>query len=499
MGIQRYTASLDTTITNAFKMNLRTRATGSNMGLADTLEVFSIYAQANSSSSELARILIQFPVENIATDRTNKDIPESGSVNFFLRMYNAEHPFTLPKNFDLSIKAISRSWQEGFGLDMDEYTDLTYDEHGSNWINAFSGSNNWTTPGGDFYSDSSSSFTASFIDGTEDLEVDVTTLVEQWLTSSNLGSKTNYGFGIKFFDAQEGETRSYYTKKFFARSSEFVLKRPSIEARWDSSEKDDSGNFFLSSSLATGTENLNTIYLYNNIRGRLRNIPSVKQGNLLVSVYSGSAPGNTEPTGDKITLPVGGGVVANNDVNVTGGYVSPGVYSASFAYTGSATTIFAVWHNISLDQDERTEFHTASLTVKTFDSVDYNPSPRYITKITNLKDTYSRDEKTTRFRLYVREKDWSPNNYTKVTSNVPSVVIDDAYYKVFRTIDDFEVVAYGRGTTNHTRLSYDQSGSYFDFPIDILESGFMYAFKFIYRMPDGNYREQTETFKFRVD
>ena len=62
MGIARYSASFDTTITNAYRMNMTTRATGSNMGLADTLEVFSIYGQQASASSELARILIQFPV-----------------------------------------------------------------------------------------------------------------------------------------------------------------------------------------------------------------------------------------------------------------------------------------------------------------------------------------------------------------------------------------------------------------------------------------------------
>ncbi len=41
MGIKRYTAISDTTITNAYKADLVTRGTGSNMGLADSLEIFS--------------------------------------------------------------------------------------------------------------------------------------------------------------------------------------------------------------------------------------------------------------------------------------------------------------------------------------------------------------------------------------------------------------------------------------------------------------------------
>ena len=58
--IKRFYATKDNTITNAFQENLTTRATGSNMGASDILEVFSIYGQASSTSSELARTLIEF-------------------------------------------------------------------------------------------------------------------------------------------------------------------------------------------------------------------------------------------------------------------------------------------------------------------------------------------------------------------------------------------------------------------------------------------------------
>ena len=55
MAIKRYFANADNTITNAFKEDLNTRGTGSNMGQADILEVFSIYAQQSSTSTETAR------------------------------------------------------------------------------------------------------------------------------------------------------------------------------------------------------------------------------------------------------------------------------------------------------------------------------------------------------------------------------------------------------------------------------------------------------------
>ena len=59
MSIRRYNADADTTITNAYKANLKTRATGSNMGESDILEVFNIYAQASATSTEQSRIFQQ--------------------------------------------------------------------------------------------------------------------------------------------------------------------------------------------------------------------------------------------------------------------------------------------------------------------------------------------------------------------------------------------------------------------------------------------------------
>ena len=66
MAIKKYKATKDNTITNAFKLDLNTRATGSNMGASDILEVFSIYGQQTTSSAELSRVLLEFPISNIS-------------------------------------------------------------------------------------------------------------------------------------------------------------------------------------------------------------------------------------------------------------------------------------------------------------------------------------------------------------------------------------------------------------------------------------------------
>ena len=520
MAIKRYGANADNTITNAFDASLlnSNRATGSNMGRADVLEVFSIYGQISGSqadefagdSPELSRVLLQFPIDEVSTDRSNNKIPASGSVTWFLRMFNAEHAETIPRNYSMVIQAVSRSWEEGDGLDMDNYTDKTYGIiSGSNWVSS-SIDTPWTTPGGDYHA--LPVHTASFGDkGTEKLEVDVSDIVEQWIA----GTKTNYGFGVRLSSSYEalyssstgtytgsllhnpsGSERSYYTKKFFARESEFFFKRPLLEARWDDSKKDHRGAFYYSSSLAPASENLNTIYLYNYILGRLRNIPSVGTGKLLVSLYSGSAD-DSAPSGSKLYLPAGGGVVTDGDVNITASYVETGIYSASFAVTAAATplsTLYDVWHSGGV------ELNTGSITPLSFDAQEANTTDTHVVNIKNIKKSYSTTD-TGRFRLFVRKRNWSPTIYTVANATPQTLVIPSASYKVIRIADNQEVIGYGTGsTTNHTQLSFDSQGNYFNLDMSMLEPGYMYGIKLaFYDDAAGDYIEQKHTFKFRVE
>ena len=494
MAIKRYYATKDNTITNAFKSNLTTRGVSGNMGQSDILEVFSIYGQASSSaglSSELSRVLIQFDTTAINSDRTSGLIPASGSVNFFLTMYDAEHTQTTPKNYTLVVSAISQSWDEGLGLDMEEYTD----EDASNWLSSSDGTK-WVnagggeTPGGSYITGSASSlleyhFTQTFDNGFENLEIDVSHLVEDWIK----GELNNYGFGVRLTSSNEADTDSYYTKMFFARGSQYYHKRPIIEARWDNSKKDNRGDFYLSSSLVPASDNLMNLYLYNVVRGQLTNIPAIGTNDMLVSIYSGS----TAPTGNKLFLPIGGGVVATGDVNITASHVETGIYSCSFAYVSSSiTSIYDVWHSGGI------EYHTgSSVDVETFDSQDYNFDQKYVSKITNLRAVYNRGEKV-RFRLYTRQKDWSPTIYTVASNAIETNIIDNTYYRFTRISDNLDVIPFGTGSLNHTRLSYDVSGSYFDLEMDLFDNDTVYELSFAYLI-NGSYVEQPERFRFRVE
>ena len=498
MGIKRYYATKDNTITNAYKANLTTRGVSGNMGQSDILEVFHIYGQASSSSSENSRVLIQFNTDAIDTDRTNGVIPASGSVEFYLTMYDAEHSQTTPKDFTLLVSAVSQSWDEGLGLDMENYSD----EDASNWLSASSGTR-WVDyastelTGGSYITGSDSApteylFTQSFDTGFENLELDVSHLVEDWIKGPDNSGLTNYGFGVRLTGSDETATDSYYTKMFFARGSQFFHKRPVLEARWDDSKKDNRGDFYLSSSLVPASDNLMKLYLYNVVRGQLTDIPVVDTGDMLVSIYSGTLL-NTEPTGSKIGLSTGGGTITAGDVNTTASWVETGIYSCSFAYTSSAiTTIFDVWHSGGI------EYHTGSaVTVKTYDSSDYNFDQKYVSKITNLRSTYSTGE-TARFRVFARKKDWSPTIYTIATTNIDTSIIEDAYYSVIRVSDNFKVIPFGTGSLNYTRLSYDTSGSYFDLSMSLFDTDTVYEIKLNYKI-NGVFVEQPEKFRFRTE
>jgi|TARA_R110002020_G_scaffold78488_4_gene197336 hypothetical protein len=505
MGILRYTASADNTITNAFNYTLATRGSGSNMGYADSLEVFSIYGQASSStagrSEELSRALIQFPTARISADRTANRLPASGNVSFYLKMSNAETPFTLPQDFTLTIAPVSRSWTEGTGLDMDEYKDLGY----SNWMSA-SSTTAWTSVGGDYRT--ASNYNVTFPLGYEDLEVDVSYWVEEWIK----GTFDNYGFGIHLTASEEayhssstgenngpvihnvvGSTDSYYTKKFFARSSEYFFKRPVIEARWDSRIQDDRENFMFSSSLAPAADNLNTLYFYNYVRGRLVNIPAAGTGKLSVSFYSSSAG---VPTGSKLNIALGGTTAANLDLNTTASYVSPGIYSCSVALTAAGTPLTAihdVWHSGGV------EFSTGSFYPEKIPTYDLAPTFDRVTSCRNLKKSYSRQDNA-RFRFFIRSKNWSPTVYLVATANNPTDIVVSASYAIHRVKDNYGAIPYGTGSDRSTYTSYDKDGNYFDLDMSLLEAGYMYELKLSYYNDSiGDWQEQPQTFKFRVE
>lgn len=850
MAIKRFTSNKDNTITNAYKFDLQKRATSSNMGQSDIVEVFSIFGQQSKKSVEKMRTLIDFPIKEIAEKRGTGNIPKSGSVNFVLRLFNAEHGQSVPKNFVLDVLPVAQEWDEGYGLDMETFLDTgasnwlscsdaasaninkftfvkpnaydyrlgsisLYEPGGdrsnfwfkhhatasapslageeyevdvigkttaievaaafTNTVNAINGylatgngpsvtvtnttsgivtaySLNsfqaastvtgettqsgssavlWTSEGGSTWNlnnivDSGfSSYSQNFTSGREDLELDITGLVEEWIKgetgvgltkatgsftftntpadNSNItlistdGLKREYRFmssgianaevgtsdsSVIFIDTSSGNTTtiatnfvnavktinahdsrftitsnsalvkltqslagfggntkittagsqpnitadanlgggagainngmlvslqglyeegtlatSFYTKKFFARGSEFELKRPVIEARWNSAVTDDRNDFYLSSSLLNAQDNLNSIYLYNYFRGSLNNLPVIGTGSMFVKFFdtdgteittstprnpitasyfskgiyraqvalttnstkvtdawffersaSGSItttgnPGNNQTftlkntaqtsitfvfktdsnivsgakDGDNVIIGVQTAVgsaaavsdriaaaINASDINITATAVAGGTVNLVQKVKGAAgnnqiisagvdTVTFVHFTN----GFSNTEYHRGEIYPKTHLSKGHRPDFNYVSKILNLKPSYNPEEKP-RLRLYIRERDWSPNIYTVASKKIETAVIKNAYYKISRVADDFPVISYGTGSVEYTKLSYDVSGSYFDVDMSIFEKGHLYEISIVYNL-DNDYKEQNDKFRFRVD
>jgi hypothetical protein len=498
MALKRYKAIADNTIVNTYKPGFKLRATGSNAGYADVMEIYSIYGREASGSQELSRLLVQFNTTDINTDRTRGNLPASGSVSFYLRLFNAQHSKTVPEDYTLSISAISQSWQEGVGLDLEAYKDDTDGNVGSNWMSA-SNSSAWTKVGGDYLTSSGFTFSQTFETGLEDIEVDITDLVEKWLA----GTQNNYGVGVHLsssFEAYfssstgldsgsvihntDGATTSYYTKRFFARDSQYFFKRPVLEARWNSRTLDDRGHFYYSSSLAPAEDNLNTLYLYNYVRGVLKNIPAIGTGEIYVDLFSGSSS------------PTGSALIQSVSTPATGGYVSTGIYSCSVCLTAASTpltTLFDVWYSGS------TQYFTGSIYPEVHSAAQTVSKPVYFINITNNRGRYRNDENA-RFNLYIRNKYWNPTIYTVADTNPATTTIESASYRVYRTIDAYEAIPYGTGSDLHTLMSHDVSGNYFNLDMSLLEPGYQYALKFaLYESPVDSWSEQPETFTFRVE
>lgn len=490
MSIKKFPVTKDTTITNAFRESLTTRGEDANMGLSDSLETFFIYGQtldpeANAAlKKEEARIVLYPELQNIWDYYT--DFPENTS--FVLRLFNAPHPFTLPRNFSLSLYSSVGAWDEGQGLDMESYSDIGT----PNWNNR-SVSSQWDSPGAvDKTNQASLIATQNFDTGEEDISMDITSWV-----NTNWNGDPDIFFVIAFPESltDDSQTTSFYTKKFFSRSSEFFFKRPVIEARNNSHIRDSRGRFF--SKNRTSSENQQKVMIYNKVYGSLKDFSLPANEEVYVRIYTDenrTALATLDPTSDFIEAV----------------RVSEGIYSLETSIDESVSYVYDRWYVAPEGDSDPSMWEVVSegkikiekrLSSESLDTTDY------VVNIKNIKSSYLASESPI-FRVYTRLKDWSPTIYKVASSDIESLSIDKMYYKIVRTIDDAVVIDYGIGTSDgnneHTLASCDSSGNYFSFDMSNLEPGYMYGIKLAIQKGtpgslDYEFSEQPEIFKFRVD
>lgn len=492
MAFKRYPAIADTTIVN-YGEGTNEDSRFANVGGADTLEVYSIHERIYSQSAENSRILINFDWNKIADDRTKYITPASGSVRYYLKMFNVVHPETVPKNFELSAMPVSGSWFEGIGLDLETYTDYgftnspTFEGAGVDWIYR-QYDTQWLDQGGDYLSGAYD--VRQFLEtGVEDLEVDITLAVEAYFNNTisldGFIVKLSQDYENLFPDIDQVET-TYYTKRFSARSSEYFFKRPVLEARWEPTIKDDYPNLYIKNDFLEDSDNTMSLYYYHTFNGKNLPLPLNVYQNMELSIYSGSTDFNfinvynVEKINDSVYKI---NFILDNDSNfqqLISGNVD--YVQASYEIYSGSTTVYK-------------EEDTLKIYNRTAQQLNFQDN-NYTFNIKNIKPKYTNKE-VANFHIYSRPLNWNPNIYTIATQNIETTKHNNLYYKLTRVKDGLVILDYANTEFKYSNIGYDRESNMLDVDMSMLEPGYMYEIKFAL-LSDTHFDEAKDTFKFRV-
>lgn len=386
--------------------------TGSNSGMSEILELYHITSSYSSFGD--ARIILKFDTTSLSESISAGDIPTS-SVQFRLKMKDAAHRQQVPYSYDLEIFPLSRSWDEGRGLSMQD--ELLKDPGVSNWVNATS-MIPWDTPGGDFILETSASQHFDF--GSEDLDVDISNIVYSWLT----GGVENNGLLIKFADFYETGSSDYKYKKFFSRHALVPERRPRIDALWENHLQDDRSEF-----------------------------PYDFTGTLAYYRFIGGAP-NIISEQIYVDIIDSGSLVVQT---LTASTVEEGIYEISgvFIQPVAGTDIFRdIWFTDN-NQLFTGTFHPVYATgsqVLNFDSISVN--------IPNLKNKYATDEEVI-IRVFARKADYKPAVVQRGSLDPDPLLLRQAYFQIENAETGEVVVPFSTGSLKYSKLSYDFEGNYF--------------------------------------
>lgn len=259
--------------------------------------------------NSISRHLVYFDLSDLASKIANTEVNTALTVTYKLRMKNAvpsdktldkEFEFDqiqkdIASSFDLVVFPINKFWDEGRGYDFFKQR-YTYVFQGGSVLSGYSNWNSatsivdWDEPG--IFSDPTASttnyVTQHFSIGSEDLSVDVTDIVNDWLS----GGSENYGFGIAYtrpYELTSANTR--YISSFFTNKTNFHNK-PFIEVIFDEQK-------FIDDRNQVTNNRASKLYLYTYSGNSLANYYSASTVNIYREsddslVHSGLTPTQVE-------------------------------------------------------------------------------------------------------------------------------------------------------------------------------------------------------------
>ena len=202
-----------------------------NTGRDEILEVSNTNAINLDTSAQgdvpaVKRALIQFKTTDISDVITNKVGASAFTSSLKLYLANAD---IAPLDYTIEAYPVSGTWNMGTGRSADS----PKTDNGVSWgWRSESGSNAWTTGGGDYYTNQSSASQDFTYTSDKDISMNVTEIVQDW----NSGSVVNDGFIVKLTGSIEFSA-SYVDTSYFSVDTHTIYP-PELEFKWDDSSYD---------------------------------------------------------------------------------------------------------------------------------------------------------------------------------------------------------------------------------------------------------------------
>jgi len=501
-------ASKDTYITNKI-INNSFRATDANTGEAGTLDLYKLHNENTLSGSttpqELTRLLIKFPISEITSMDSDRDIDiNDSSFRAYVKLHDVYGGQTTPENFKVILFPLSQSFDEGVGMNIVDYSDLgacnfitasiqggsaiTWNLPGAMASGSLGDTNidvivSGTLEGPNGSSTVSLSPTQIFSSGREDLYLDVTTIV----SGTASGQIPDHGFLIALSGSYEKNDKTYFVKRFASRNVQVAALRPKMFIKFDDSQIDGHNDtiFNVTSSL----------YLRNYHQGNLANI------------LSGSSA--TELTGDDCMILKLESGSFKQTFNVSqakrGRHYIDGVYSASVAISGYNSLLYEqanltgsiTFNEVWTNTQETVTYLSSSITINRENRRKSNTKNQnnILVTVLNINEEYRQGE-VINVRVFAEERD-RPVTFVRTPYEKKSQTFREMYYRI-RDVNDGKILIDFDKSLNSTRLSTDDEGMSFIFYTDSLPKGRTYAFDFLIRRNGADTVIKDAASKFRI-
>jgi len=188
----------------------------------------------SSSGTYSIRSLIQFDIGEVSQSVSTQEIPWDSIFELKLFVARADD---LPLFQTIELGAVSESWDEGSGYFFQNvnipFTASRgpvggfFETDGTTWNNRSDGIM-WSVPGATI---TGSLNLAQISDPVRDMNIDVTSIVKEWIS----GSIPSNGFLVKFPDVDEQNINVAGNIKFFSRQTHTIYV-PLLIARWNSQQ-----------------------------------------------------------------------------------------------------------------------------------------------------------------------------------------------------------------------------------------------------------------------